>query len=38
MSKIEVRYTVHIIKKTERRETTLRNSAVRYSAALRFAF
>ena len=37
MSNIEVRYSVYYIKKTKRSETTLRNSAVRYSAVLRFA-
>ena len=29
--------TVYFIKKTEQSETTLRNSAVRYSTVLRFA-
>jgi len=36
-SNVEGRYSVYFIKKTERSETTLRHSAVRYSAVLRFA-
>jgi len=38
MSNVEVRYSVYFLKKIERSETILRNSAVQYSSVLRFAF
>jgi len=34
---VEVMYTIYFMNKMERSETTLRNSAVRYSIVLRFA-
>ncbi len=38
MLNVKGMYSVYFMKKTEQSETTLRNSAVHYSAVLRFAF